>query len=146
MGPPGREGRCIGDDRPVSDILGLDHVQLAMPPGQEPVARAFYVDVLGLTEETKPPNLATRGGIWLRGGDLRLHLGVELDFRPAKKAHPAILVRGLTDLAARCKAAGFPPVTDEPLAGYDRVYVFDPFGNRLELLERHANATSSNDR
>jgi catechol 2,3-dioxygenase-like lactoylglutathione lyase family enzyme len=122
----------------MSDILGLDHVQLAMPPGQESVARAFYVDVLGLVEDTKPPNLAKRGGAWFRGGALRLHLGVEADFRPARKAHPAILVRGLTDLAARCQAAGFPPVTDEPLEGYDRVYVFDPFGNRLELLERHS--------
>jgi catechol 2,3-dioxygenase-like lactoylglutathione lyase family enzyme len=119
----------------VTAIIGLDHVQLAMPTGQESVARAFYVDVLGLTEEEKPANLAKRGGVWFRSGALRLHLGVEPDFRPAKKAHPAILVRGLTDLAARCRAAGFPPVTDEPLEGFDRIYVFDPFGNRIELLE-----------
>jgi hypothetical protein len=66
---------------------------------------------------------------------LRLHLGVEGDFRPARKAHPAMLVRGLAGLAARCATAGFPPVTDEPLDGFDRVYVFDPFGNRIELLE-----------
>src|SRR6185503_12008911 len=83
----------------------------------------------------EPPNLARRGGVWFRGGNLRLHLGVDRDFHPAGKAHPAILVRGLTELAARCRAAGFPPVTDEPLAGFDRVYVFDPFGNRIELLE-----------
>jgi catechol 2,3-dioxygenase-like lactoylglutathione lyase family enzyme len=119
----------------MSEILGLDHVQLAMPAGQEDVARAFYAGVLGLVEEPKPANLAARGGVWFRGGALRLHLGVDANFRPAKKAHPAILVRGLTDLAARCAAAGFPPVTDEPLAGFDRVYVSDPFGNRIELLE-----------
>ena len=106
-----------------------------MPSGQESSARAFYSDVLGLIEESKPANLAPRGGVWFRGGNLRLHLGVDRDFHPAGKAHPAILVRGLTELAARCRAAGFPPVTDEPLAGFDRVYVFDPFGNRIELLE-----------
>jgi len=110
-------------------------VQLAMPAGQESSARAFYSDVLGLVEEIKPANLAPRGGVWFRGGNLRLHLGVDRDFHPAGKAHPAILVRGLAELASRCRDAGFPPVTDEPLAGFDRVYVFDPFGNRLELLE-----------
>ena len=119
----------------MPEILGLDHVQLAMPEGQESSARAFYSDVLGLVEEIKPANLARRGGVWFRGGNLRLHLGVDRDFHPARKAHPAILVSGLAELASRCRDAGFPPVTDEPLAGFDRVYVFDPFGNRLELLE-----------
>jgi len=120
----------------VSEIFDLDHVQLAMPAGQEAVARAFYSGVLGLTEDPKPPNLAARGGAWFRSGALRLHLGVDPDFPPAGKAHPALLVRGLAELAARCRAAGFPPVTDEPLEGFDRVYVCDPFGNRIELLER----------
>ena len=119
----------------VSEILGLDHVQLAMPAGQEENARSFYCGVLGLTEEQKPSNLAPRGGVWFRGGTLRLHLGVDPDFRPARKAHPALIVRGLPDLVARCRAAGFPPVSDEPLDGFDRVYVRDPFGNRIELLE-----------
>jgi catechol 2,3-dioxygenase-like lactoylglutathione lyase family enzyme len=119
----------------VSEILALDHVQLAMPAGQEAQARAFYRDVLGLAEEPKPANLAVRGGVWFRAGTLRLHLGVDPDFRPARKAHAALLVIGLTALAARCKAAGFTVVTDEPLEGFERVYVFDPFGNRLELLE-----------
>lgn len=119
----------------LTEILGLDHVQVAMPPGKEPDARAFYSDVLGLVEEPKPANLARRGGVWFRGGALRLHLGVDADFRPATKAHPAILVRGLAQLAEKCRTAGFPPVTDEPLAGFHRLYVFDPFGNRIELLE-----------
>jgi catechol 2,3-dioxygenase-like lactoylglutathione lyase family enzyme len=120
----------------VIEIVGLDHVQLAMPAGQESSARAFYSGVLGLIEESKPANLVSRGGIWFRGGALRLHLGVDPDFHAARKAHPAILVRGLSELAARCSDAGFPPMTDEPLEGFDRVYVFDPFGNRIELLER----------
>ena len=119
----------------MGEIVGLDHVQIAMPIGAEEVARSFYAGILGLVEEQKPPNLAVRGGVWFRGGALRLHLGVETDFRPARKAHPAMLVRGLSEVAARCRAAGFPPVTDEPLAGFHRVYVFDPFGNRIELLE-----------
>jgi len=121
-------------------ILELDHVQLAMPAGQEPLARAFYSGVLGLMEEPKPANLAARGGLWFRGGTARIHLGVEHDFRAARKAHPAIRVRGLAALAARCTAAGFVPAVDEPLPGFDRFYLFDPFGNRLELLESLADA------
>jgi catechol 2,3-dioxygenase-like lactoylglutathione lyase family enzyme len=116
-------------------ILELDHVQLAMPAGQEHLARAFYSDVLGLREESKPENLAARGGVWFRGGSARLHLGVEQAFHAARKAHPALVVRGLAALAVRCRDAGFAPIIDEPLPGVDRFYVFDPFGNRLELLE-----------
>jgi hypothetical protein len=119
----------------MSEILGLDHIQLAMPPGQEAVARSFYAGVLGLVEEPKPANLAVRGGVWFRSGDIRVHLGVEPEFRAARKAHPAFLVRGLPELAAKCVAAGFSPVTDQPLDGFDRFYVFDPFGNRIGLLE-----------
>src|SRR5215218_3820049 len=110
---------------PAYGIIGIDHVQLAMPTGEEPRARAFYAGVLGLIEEPKPSNLATRGGVWFRGGSCRLHLGVEAGFRPAKKAHPALLVDNLSALTERCRAAGYPPVIDEPLEGYDRVYVFD---------------------
>lgn len=119
----------------MAEIIGLDHVQLAMPAGQEARARAFYSGVLGLVEEPKPSNLAKRGGVWFKGGSLRLHLGVDVDFRAAKKAHPAFLVAGLVELADRCRLAGYPPVTDEPLEGFNRVYVSDPFGNRIELLE-----------
>jgi catechol 2,3-dioxygenase-like lactoylglutathione lyase family enzyme len=119
----------------MAGIVGLDHVQLAMPAGEEARARAFYAGVLGFVEEAKPANLATRGGVWFSAGACRLHLGVDADFRPAKKAHPALLVEDLAAVSDRCRAAGYPPVSDEPLEGFDRVYVFDPFGNRLELLE-----------
>ena len=120
----------------MHQFLGIDHVQLAMPAGQEAAARAFYCGVLGLVEEPKPASLAARGGAWFRGGDVRLHLGVDPDFHPARKAHPAILVSDLAELAVRCDVAGFPPMRDEPVEGYDRVHVFDPFGNRIELMER----------
>jgi catechol 2,3-dioxygenase-like lactoylglutathione lyase family enzyme len=119
----------------VSRILGIDHVQLAMPAGQESRAREFYSGVLGLVEEAKPANLAKRGGVWFKSDSLRLHLGVDSDFHPAKKAHPAFLVIGLAALAERCRSAGFTPTNDEPLEGFNRVYVFDPFGNRIELIE-----------
>ena len=120
----------------MGTVIGLNHVQLAMPAGHEAEARAFYSGVLGLTEEPKPANLAKRGGVWFSGGSLRLHLGVDPDFRAATKAHPAFQVEGLTDLAERCRSAGHPPTTDEPLEGFSRFYVSDPFGNRIELLER----------
>lgn len=116
-------------------VIGLDHVHVAMPPGQQEVARTFYVGVLGLVEEPKPRNLAVRGGVWFRGGEARVHLGAEPEFRPARKAHPALRVAGLEALAARCEAAGHPPVTDKPIPGCHRVYVYDPFGNRIELVE-----------
>ena len=116
-------------------IRSLHHVQLAMPRGREDEARLFYRDVLGMTEQPKPENLARRGGAWFSSGDAQVHLGVEDDFRPAKKAHPALLVVNLEELMDRCRAAGFAVTTDEPLPGYHRAYVADPFGNRIELLE-----------
>ena len=116
-------------------IRALHHVQLAMPPGREEDARGFYRDVLGMTEQAKPEILARRGGVWFTAGDAQVHLGVEEDFRPAKKAHPALLVRKLEEVLERCRRAGVVIVQDEPLPGYDRVYVADPFGNRIELLE-----------
>lgn len=116
-------------------VIALDHVQLAMPAGGEDLARSFYRDVLGLAELPKPANLAARGGIWFTSGSLKLHLGVEAGFRPARKAHPAFLVENLPALLARCTAAGFPPTEDEPLEGYTRAYLTDPFGNRIEVME-----------
>jgi catechol 2,3-dioxygenase-like lactoylglutathione lyase family enzyme len=117
-------------------IREIDHVQLAMPPGEEEKARLFYGNILGLPEVPKPPNLARRGGVWFQQGKVKVHLGVEQEFRPARKAHPAFLVEELHIFVERCQQAGYPVTRDEPLVGYQRVYVTDPFGNRIELLER----------
>lgn len=116
-------------------IEGLNHVQLAMPAGEENAARRFYAEILGIPEVAKPPHLAERGGCWFERGALKVHLGVEQDFRPAKKAHPAFTVTDLPTLVARMEAAGFCSVEDQPLEGYNRLYVADPFGNRIELME-----------
>ena len=116
-------------------VRRLDHVQLAMPAGGEPLAVGFYEGLLGIPRVPKPPHLEARGGCWFEHGDLKVHLGVEADFRPARKAHPALLVDDLPALVARLRSAGALLHDDEPLDGYDRVYVDDPFGNRLELLE-----------
>ena len=106
-----------------------------MPAGGESEARAFYRDILGIGEAAKPPHLAARGGCWFERGTLKVHLGVEADFRPARKAHPAFTVTDLPALVATLKANGHAVVEDQPLEGYDRVYVDDPFGNRIELME-----------
>jgi catechol 2,3-dioxygenase-like lactoylglutathione lyase family enzyme len=116
-------------------ITKIDHVQLAMPGGREDDARAFYAGVLGIPERRKPSNLAKRGGCWFGRAALKLHLGVEDDFHPARKAHPAFLVKDLPALKVLLKAAGYSFRTDEPFRGYDRIYVDDPFGNRIELME-----------
>ena len=118
-------------------ILSIDHVQLAMPANEEERARAFYVHVLGFTEESKHPELAKRGGLWLQSNETKLHLGVEADFRPARKAHPAFLVDDLDALLAKIQAAGYEmDLSQPPLEGFKRAHVFDPFGNRIELLEK----------
>ena len=106
-----------------------------MPPGMEQAAREFYQGVLGIPEVPKPPHLAERGGAWFERGSLKIHLGVEADFRPARKAHPALLVVDLEELVARLAAFNIKVVDDDPLEGYLRVYVADPFGNRIELME-----------
>jgi catechol 2,3-dioxygenase-like lactoylglutathione lyase family enzyme len=116
-------------------VDAIHHVQLAMPAGGEDAARAFYGDLLGLPEVPKPPALATRGGCWFESATVRIHLGVDADFRPAHKAHPGLSVRDLAGLTERLRAAGFAVVDDDEMPGYDRVYVTDPFGNRLELLQ-----------
>jgi catechol 2,3-dioxygenase-like lactoylglutathione lyase family enzyme len=116
-------------------VTALHHVQLAMPRGREDEARSFYVTVLGFAEMPKPENLAKRGGAWFRSGSAEVHLGVEDDFRPARKAHPAFVVDDLASILERCAGAGYPVSRDEPLPGYNRVYIADPFGNRIELLQ-----------
>lgn len=116
-------------------ILAIDHVQLAMPEGGEAEARYFYRDLLGIPEAAKPANLAARGGCWFEHASLKIHLGVEKAFSPARKAHPAFIVDDLFVLIARLDAAGFEATADEPLVGFVRRYVSDPFGNRIELLQ-----------
>ena len=115
-------------------LEAIDHVQLAIPRGGEDAARGFYGALLGLAEKPKPAELAKRGGCWFQGGDVRVHLGIEEPFHPAKKAHIAFRVGDVATLAERARAAGFEVVEDDDLPGHQRAYIFDPFGNRLEFL------------
>jgi catechol 2,3-dioxygenase-like lactoylglutathione lyase family enzyme len=116
-------------------LIGIHHVQLAMPDGEEADAIRFYGETLGLTQVPKPEELSPRGGVWFVSGDLEVHLGVEDRFRPAVKAHPAFLVTGLGKIRARIEEAGYKISDTVQIEGFDRVYVRDPFGNRLELIE-----------
>jgi catechol 2,3-dioxygenase-like lactoylglutathione lyase family enzyme len=115
-------------------ILGIDHVQLAMPPGREEEARAFYERLLGLPEVPKPAEKAKRGGCWFERGAVKVHLGVEQDFRPARKAHPALRVADLDGLVRRLADAGHPCRDGDTLNEGRSVYVDVPFGNRIELI------------
>jgi catechol 2,3-dioxygenase-like lactoylglutathione lyase family enzyme len=115
-------------------VESLDHVQLAMPAGAEGRAAAFYEGILGIPRVPKPPELASRGGCWFERGALRVHLGVEEDFRPARKAHPALAVSGIAEMCARLDAAGHPTRHVEEVPGKPQWYVDDPFGNRIELV------------
>jgi catechol 2,3-dioxygenase-like lactoylglutathione lyase family enzyme len=112
--------------------ISIDHVQLAMPVGGEDTARAFFVGKLGLVEVPKPPVMAARGGCWFEAGSVKLHLGAEAEFRAAKKAHPALVVRGLHALIER---AGLSPRWSDEIVGTLRCHIDDPFGNRIELIE-----------
>ena len=116
-------------------VSGLDHVQLAMPPGREDEADAFYCGVLGFRSVPKPEPLASRGGRWYTSGAAQLHLGVEADFRAARKAHPALLVTDLSELSERLDRLDFTWRWDDEMAGVRRIYVDDPFGNRVELID-----------
>jgi len=118
-------------------ILAIDHVQLAIPIGEEEKARAFYVNILGFIEIPKPAELAKRGGAWFQSQNVQLHLGVEADFKPARKAHPALIVSDLDFLIAKVQEAGYETdAAQPPLDGYKRAHIFDPFGNRIELMEK----------
>jgi len=116
-------------------FTAIDHVQLAMPPGGEETARQFYRDLLGMVEIPKPAELAKRGGCWFESGEVQIHLGVEKDFHPAKKAHPALRCRDYADFLIRLSEASvnFSEVNDIP--GVRRCHIHDPFGNRVELIE-----------
>ena len=121
-------------------IIGIDHVQLAMPHGGEEQARRFYVGVLGMHELAKPAHLAVSGGCWFAGGAAHAHLGVEEGHCPSRKAHPALLVSDLAALVRRLEMAGVSFTAGKPLAGYIRGDTTDPFGNRIELMERVSQA------
>lgn len=121
-------------------ITSIDHIQLAMPVGGEEKAREFFIGLLGFREIPKPPELAKRGGAWFESGTVQLHLGMEADFHPARKAHPAFVVNDLDGLISKVQSAGFETDTSQPpLNGYKRAHIFDPFGNRIELMEKQEN-------
>lgn len=117
-------------------ILGIDHIQLAAPPGCEDEARRFFAGVLGLGEIEKPTSLAARGGTWFQAGNQQIHIGVEEGFVPASKAHPALLVESswLDEVATRLAEEGAPVTWDDELAPLRRFYTADPWGNRIELI------------
>jgi quercetin dioxygenase-like cupin family protein len=153
--PPGHDSWVVGDEpyesihflgaesyaaaptKPAAaaaGILALDHVQLCIPPGGEAVARGFYGGVLGFEEIPKPGTLAARGGCWFRSGDATIHLGVETDFLPARRTHPAFVVADLEALRTRLREEGARIVSDSAIPGVRRFYAGDPFGNRLEFI------------
>ncbi|SFX56901.1 Catechol 2,3-dioxygenase [Thermoactinomyces sp. DSM 45891] len=117
-------------------LEGLDHIQLAAPADSEETARTFFSDVLGMNEIPKPDNLKKRGGVWFSVGAQQLHIGIQKDFSPAKKAHPAFQVKNLEGLREQLIQNKIEVIDDEPLEGTNRFYVHDPFGNRIEFLER----------
>jgi catechol 2,3-dioxygenase-like lactoylglutathione lyase family enzyme len=116
-------------------VRRIDHILIAMPKGREDEARAFYHGILGFEERMKPSQLVARGGCWFESGAVTVHLGVDKNFVPARKAHPAFIVEGLMDLEKKLKQAGYKVTEDEPLPGCDRRHVEDPFGNTIELIE-----------
>lgn len=116
-------------------ISGIDHVQVAVPANAEDRCRAFYVELLGLPELPKPPILAARGGIWVQAGAQQLHLGVEAEFRPARKAHPGFVAEAIDALAQRVGGAGYDVAWDDTDPSVRRFFTHDPFGNRLEFVD-----------
>lgn len=116
-------------------LVGLDHVQLAMPEGGEARARQFYGDLLGLAEREKPGELKQHGGCWFENGALKVHLGVARDFHPARKAHPAFICNAFAQLRGRLAANGTELTEVGEVEGRNRFFCFDPFGNRIEIVE-----------
>jgi len=118
-------------------ILSIDHVQLVMPAGHESEARTFYGEILGISEVEKPEALRARGGVWFESGPVKIHLGVDDEFRPAKEAHPALVVSDLNALIASLKFNGFNVTEDHNIPGVERAFCNDPFGNRLEFIQKY---------
>lgn len=116
-------------------FTAIDHVQLGMPPNEEDAARQFYSGILGMREVPKPPKLAKRGGCWFESGAVQVHLGVEKDFRPAKKAHPALICADYKGLVATVRAAAIELIFADDIPGVRRCHLHDPFGNRIELMD-----------
>ena len=114
--------------------MKLDHIQLAGPPGCEDQARSFFVDLLGMVEVDKPEPLKSRGGCWFESGDAIIHIGIEEPFTPQQKAHPALIVEDLVQLAAKLETQGYPVNWDDALPDRKRFYTHDPFGNRIEFM------------
>ena len=116
-------------------VIALDHIQIAMPKGREQEAREFYQDILGISEVPKPVALSGRGGAWFENGAIKIHLGIEDEFRPAMKAHPAFLVSDLNQLSALLIKKGYSVTEDQSLPEVNRAFTQDPFGNRVELIQ-----------
>ncbi|MDN4606649.1 VOC family protein [Sporosarcina highlanderae] len=116
-------------------LTGIDHIQIAAPPNSEEQARKFYGELLRMKEIPKPENLQGRGGCWFQCGAQEVHIGIQADFTPAKKAHPGFTVRALEELKSRLIASGYPITDEPPIAGRARFFTNDPFGNRIEFLE-----------
>ena len=133
----------IGMSGQERQIIGLQHVQIEAPIACEVAARAFYGTLLGLTELVKPAQLLGRGGIWFACGAQQLHIGVVTDFVPRHKGHPALEVVGLAAWRVYLVAAGVHVSDDEPLPGWQRLYITDPWGNRIELLEHEPEAAAN---
>lgn len=117
-------------------IRSIDHVQMTAPKGSENEAREFFGNLLGLKEVNKPNSLQKRGGVWFEFGDMQLHIGIEEPFNPSKKAHPGFLVECLKNLKEHLVANQIDFVEDDNIAGVNRIFLYDPFGNRIELLEK----------
>lgn len=115
-------------------MLAIDHVQLAAPPGCEEAARRFFGELLGLDEIPKPEAIRARGGVWFRVGEHELHIGVEKDFAPARKAHPAFRTESYDELRERLRAGGVEVTDDDAIPDVRRCFVADPWGNRIELI------------
>jgi catechol 2,3-dioxygenase-like lactoylglutathione lyase family enzyme len=118
----------------IGPLQTIDHIQIAMPVGGEAKAQPFYRDLLGLAEVAKPPAMAARGGAWYEAGHIKVHLGVEQDFRANDKAHVAFVVDDVEALAKRAEEAGFTVKRDSDLPKHVRAFLYDPFGNRIEVL------------